>query len=291
MSGYTIKDLETLSGIKAHTIRMWEQRYNFLKPKRSCTNIRYYNNEELKTLLNIALLNKYGFKISHIDRMKPDEICEKVLSLRECCAVQDRIINEMVKEMIDLGTDRFENIIHKYIKAHGIENAIKEIIFPFLERIGILWQTGNIMPAQEHFVSNIIRQKLLVAIDQLGCSKGERICLLFLPEGEYHELGLLFLYYLLKSRGFRVVYLGANVPMKDIESICNTMKPEMAYTHLTGSCQPSYFEKLLVQINSQLPGIHTIISGYPTREFEGQPPADIELKRSFDEVMEHLEAL
>ena len=99
MSGYTIKDLETLSGIKAHTIRMWEQRYNFLRPKRSCTNIRYYNNEELKTLLNIALLNKYGFKISHIDRMKPDEICEKVLSLRECCAVQDRIINEMVKEM------------------------------------------------------------------------------------------------------------------------------------------------------------------------------------------------
>ena len=140
MSVFTIKDLENLSGIKAHTIRMWEQRYNFLKPERSCTNIRYYSNEQLKTLLNIALLNKYGYKISHIDRMEPDEIHAKILTLREAEAYQERIVNELVQEMIDLETEKFESCVNRYIRANGIERAIREIIFPFLEKIGILWQ-------------------------------------------------------------------------------------------------------------------------------------------------------
>src|SRR5690606_7659232 len=192
MSAYTIKDLENLSGIKAHTIRMWEQRYNFLKPSRSCTNIRFYSNEQLKTLLNIALLNKYGFKISHIDKMSSEEILEKVLSLREMEAQQESVVNELVQEMLDLDTDQFECCVNKYIREHGIEKAIQEIIFPFLQKIGILWQTGNIIPAQEHFVSNIIRQKLIVAIDQLPNNPKGKRCMLYLPPGEFHELGLLY---------------------------------------------------------------------------------------------------
>src|SRR5258707_4729100 len=150
MNVFTIKDLENLSGIKAHTIRIWEQRYNFLKPRRTTTNIRYYSNDELKTVLNIALLNKYGFKISHIDRMQPQEIKEKILSLGDAKAIQERIINELVQEMVDLEMERFEKVITNYITAKGIERTVIQIIFPFLEKIGILWQTGPIKPAQEH---------------------------------------------------------------------------------------------------------------------------------------------
>ena len=165
MNAFTIKDLENLSGIRAHTIRIWEQRYNFLKPKRTLTNIRYYSSEELKTVLNIALLNKYGFKISHIGRMQPHEIQERILSLSDARAIQERLVNELVQEMVDLEMDKFEHILNSYISSKGIERTVIQIIFPFLEKIGILWQTGHINPAQEHLVTNIIRQKLIVGIE------------------------------------------------------------------------------------------------------------------------------
>ena len=291
MNDFTIKDLEKLSGIKAHTIRIWEQRYHFLKPQRSCTNIRYYTNDELKTILNIALLNKYGFKISHIDKMQPAEICEKILSLRDEGAVQERVINELVKEMIGLQTEKFEGTINRYIKDHGIEKAIKEIIFLFLERIGILWQTGHIMPAQEHFVSNIVRQKLIVAIDSLPCNPGGKSCILFLPEGEYHELGLLFLSYLVKNQGGRIIYLGANVPMKDVESVITTMKPQMAFVHLTSNPPNFNFEKFLKAVEQRNDNIPTIISGFPTHNYSKALPASIQLKKNLAEVMKVISTL
>ena len=291
MNAFTIKDLEKLSGIKAHTIRIWEQRYNFLKPQRSCTNIRYYTNDELKTILNIALLNKYGFKISHIDKMQPAEICEKILSLRDEGAVQERIINELVKEMIGLQTEKFEEIINRYIKDHGIEKTIKEIIFLFLERIGILWQTGHIMPAQEHFVSNIIRQKLIVAIDSVPCNPRGKSCILFLPEGEYHELGLLFLSYLVKNQGGRITYLGANVPMKDVESVIITMKPQIAFVHLTSNPANFNFEKFIRAVEQRNGNIPTVISGFPTHNYSKALPASIYLKKNLTEVMKVISTL
>lgn len=291
MNAFTIKDLENLSGIKAHTIRMWEQRYNFLKPQRSCTNIRYYSNEELKTILNIALLNKYGFKISHIDRMQPSEICEKILALRDVEAIQERIVNELVKEMVELQTEEFEITIGRYIQENGIEKAVKEIIFPFLEKIGILWQTGHIMPAQEHFVSNIIRQKLIVAIDTVTCNPLGKLCILFLPEGEYHELGLLFLSYLVKSHGCRIIYLGANVPMRDVESIILTMKPELAFVHLTSTSPNFNFERFLKLIDQKTNHIPTIISGYPTRNYHKDTPSAVKFKKCFSEVMDFIESI
>ena len=162
MNKFTIKDLENLSGIKAHTIRIWEQRYSFLKPQRTATNIRYYSNIELKMLLNISLLNKYGYKISHINRMSNDELREKTLTLTSAEAQQERIVNELIQHMVDVDMDQFEKIIDQYIHARGIEKNITYIIFPYLERIGILWLTDHINPAQEHIIKNIIRQKLIV---------------------------------------------------------------------------------------------------------------------------------
>ena len=292
MNDFTIKDLENLTGIKAHTIRIWEQRYNFLKPQRTTTNIRYYTNDELKTLLNIALLNKYGFKISHIDRMQPDEIRERILSLDDANAVQERMVNELVEEMINLDMEKFDRIVTKFINARGIEEMVVQILFPFLEKIGILWQTGHINPCQEHLVTNLIRQKLIAAIETtVSAVKIDKTVLLFLPEGEHHELGLLFMYYLLKSRGARTIYLGANVPMKDVEQVVNLKKPDIAFIHLTGCCPSFNFEKFLHSVQHRFNNTRTVISGQLTQQYREKPPASVQFKRSLAEVMEYLSVL
>lgn len=292
MNAFTIKDLENLSGIKAHTIRIWEQRYNFLKPQRTSTNIRCYCNDELKTLLNVALLNKYGFKISHIDRMQPQEIKEKILSLGDASAVQERVINELVQEMVDLDMGKFEKIIATYMDDRGVERTIMEIIFPFLERIGILWQTGNINPAQEHLVSNIIRQKLIAAIETAeSTTKVHKTFLLFLPEGEHHELGLLFLYYLLRIRGAGILYLGANIPVKDAAYVIRLKKPDIAFSHLTAPDSNFNLGKFLHAIHQSFSNTPVVISGNLIQQYRKSPPDGIHFKNSLSEVMEYLLSL
>ena len=292
MNAFTIRDLENLSGIKAHTIRIWEQRYTFLKPHRTNTNIRYYSNDELKTVLNIALLNKYGFKISHIEKMQATEIRDKILSLGDARAIQERIVNDLVQEMVDMEFDRFEKIIANYIIAKGIERTVIQIIFPFLEKIGILWLTGHVSPAQEHLVTNIIRQKLIVGIEStISPVRLDKTCLLFLPEGEHHELGLLFMYYLLKSRGARVIYLGANVPVKDAQYVIKSKKPDMVFVHLTATAANFNFDKFLQNIHLYFENTRTIISGQLTQQYKKNSPASVEFKKSLTEVMELLSSI
>jgi DNA-binding transcriptional MerR regulator len=292
MNSFTIKDLSNLSGIKAHTIRIWEQRYNFLKPSRSFTNIRYYSNDELKIILNIALLNKYGFKISHIDKMTESEMNEKILSLHQSEAHQDRIVNELIQKMVDLDLESFEMTLNQYISSKGIEKTITLLIFPFLEKIGILWLTNHINPAQEHLVSNIIRQKLISGIENVRTPlKSSKKMLLFLPEGEYHELGLLFMYFLLKNRGIYVLYLGANVPISDVEYVVNFKKPDYLYSHLTTVGQNFNFEKFLSSITIKFKGIPIVISGQLTNTYEKKILPPITFKRSFPEVMEFITSL
>ncbi len=292
MNSFTIKDLSNLSGIKAHTLRIWEQRYSFLKPSRTFTNIRYYSNEELKTILNIALLNKYGFKISHIDKMSELEIREKIFSINNLLAQQERIVNELIQKMIDLDMESFEEMLNEYIAGKGIERTITQIIFPFLEKIGILWLTNHINPAQEHLVTNIIRQKLICGIEAVQTPlKSSKKILLFLPEGEYHELGLLFMYYLLKNRGINVIYLGANVPLKDVDYVVNYKKPDYLYSHLTTVGQNFNFEKFLNNVTQKFKGIPIVISGLLTNTYEKKILPPINFKRSFAEVMEFITTL
>lgn len=292
MNAFTIKDLENLSGIKAHTIRIWEQRYTFLKPERTDTNIRYYNNEQLKTLLNVALLNKYGFKISHIDKMNEVEINDRILSLSLIQAQQERIINSLIQSMVDLNMDSFETILDNFIKARGIERTITQIIFPFLEKIGILWATNHINPAQEHLVTNIIRQKLIVGIESINTRiEADKSVLLFLPEGEYHELGLLFIFFLLRNRGVKVLYLGTNVPLSDVEYLVKMKKPDIAYTHLTSLAHNFNFEKFMNNISNKIKNIPIVVSGQVTQQYRKPSPPGIHLKRSLPEVMEYIAAL
>jgi MerR family transcriptional regulator, light-induced transcriptional regulator len=286
MNSFTIKDLENLSGIKAHTIRIWEQRYSFIKPERTGTNIRYYSNDELKKILNVALLNKYGYKISHIDKMNDGEIKEKILSLNQMEALQERIVNDLIQCMVDIDIEKLEIILDKFIGARGIERTITQIIFPFLEKIGILWLTNHINPAQEHLVTNIIRQKLIVGIDSIVTSlKVNKTVLLFLPEGEYHELGLLFMNYLLKSRGVATVYLGSSVPLKDVAYIVKLKKPDYLYSHLTTVGQNFNFDKFITNITQNFSDIPVIISGQLTCTYQKKIHAPLNFKRSFPEVM------
>jgi len=292
MTKFTIKDLENLSGIKAHTIRIWEQRYSFLKPSRTDTNIRYYSNDDLKTILNISILNKYGYKISHINNMSVNDVQARVAELNLAGAQQERIVNELIQVMVDLDIAGFEKIIDKQIAANGIEKVILRSIFPFFERIGILWQTGHINPAQEHLTTNIIRQKLIVGIDQAKpVLRLKRSFLLFLPEREQHELGLLLVYYLLKKRGAEVFYIGANVPLKDAQFVNDTKKPDFIYIHLTSTSPGFNFEKFLKQTSEKISKPKIIISGFPTHGYKKVLPKNVEFKHSLVELIEFISSL
>jgi len=285
MNSFTIKDLENLTGIKAHTIRIWEQRYDFLKPQRTDTNIRYYSNHELKKILNIALLNRYGFKISHIGKMSDDDIHVKILGINNSEAHQERVINELIQKMIDLELISFELIIDEHIRVKGIEKTIHKIIFPFMERIGVLWVTGHINPAQEHLVSNIIRQKLIVgtqAISNLIPTK--KTALLFLPEGEFHELGILFIQYLLKNRGIGVLYLGTNIALEDVDYVVKYKAPDFIYTHLTSVSNLFSFDRFIQQSQKRFNLTPLIISGRLASLYDKSIPPHVHLKKSLQEV-------
>lgn len=292
MNAFTIKDLENLSGIKAHTIRIWEQRYAFIKPQRTQTNIRYYSNEELKKILNISLLNKYGFKISHINKMSQAEIHEKIISLSNLQAQQERMVNELIQFMVDMNMDKFEEVLDNYIAARGFDKAITQVIFPFLERIGILWMTDHINPAQEHLVSNIIRQKLIAGIETAFTHlDANKLVLLFLPEGGHHELGLLYICYLLKLKGIKTLYLGADVPVADLEFVCRIKKPDYLYTHITSSPGNFNFEKFLSQVHSRMEHFPLIVSGRLTTTYKKPLPPKITFKTSLQDVIDHMSVL
>ncbi|REG81060.1 MerR family transcriptional regulator [Algoriphagus antarcticus] len=235
MSNYSIKDLEQLSGIKAHTLRIWEQRYNLLNPKRTDTNIRYYDDDDLKLILNVAMLNNHGIKISKIAAMSSKDISEEIIRLTDQSVDQNDQIQALTICMIEMDEDRFEKVLSTNIIKLGFEDTVLKVVYPFLTRIGILWLTGAISPAQEHFISNLIRQKLIVAIDgETGNSFGKTF-MLFLPEGELHEISLLFSSYLIKKHGHKVIYLGQNTPNADLISVYKMQKPNYLLTVITSA--------------------------------------------------------
>ena len=292
MSSYTIKDLEKISGIKAHTIRIWEQRYQFLQPQRTETNIRTYSSDELKTILNVSLLNKYGFKISHIDKMSAEQMEEKILSLNQIDAQRERVVNALIKEMVSLNMANFERQMDTYIGQKGIEKTIIEIIFPFMERVGILWVTNHINPAQEHLATNVIRQKIILGIEKLPpvLHYSKRI-VLFMPEGEYHEIGLLYVHFLLKQRGFYVDYLGANVPMVDLRYLSEFQKVDYLYCHLTSPAKNFKIHKFFEQLSEVSKIIPIVISGQLAQAYKGQIAGNIQLKKTLPETISFLESI
>jgi DNA-binding transcriptional MerR regulator len=220
MIHYSIKDLEKITGIKAHTIRIWEKRYGIVEPSRTQTNIRFYSDEDLRHLMNVSILNKYGYKISNIQGMSSDEISKSVIDLTHQDIDNEYMVDNLVMSMIEIDEQRFDKIISSSIIKQGFDYTFENLLYRFLERIGILWQTGAINPAQEHFISQLIRQKLILAIDgQHELRNGYKTFLLFLPENEYHELTLLYLHFIIRKQGHKVIYLGQNVPSVNLKNV------------------------------------------------------------------------
>src|SRR5512145_871377 len=193
MGAYTIRELENLSGIKAHTIRIWEKRYGLIAPQRTSTNIRTYCESELKKLLNISILNRNGLKISKIAQLSSDEINDRINKYTLDIIGTESQMENLTLSMIDMDEHRFEQVFAKSVIKFGFEEAVIKVLYPFFVKIGLMWQTDSVYATQEHFITNLVKQKLFVALDGITISEKEnqKFSFFFLPEGELHELGLL----------------------------------------------------------------------------------------------------
>ncbi len=292
MSRFSIKDIETITGIKAHTLRIWEQRYKLIEPKRTDTNIRYYDDNDLKYILNVSILNNYGIKISEIAKMPYSKIQEMVLVLSEKDSPYESQIKALTAAMFALDEGGFNRLLSTNILRIGLEDTMINVVFPFLHQIGVLWLTGSIHPAHEHFITNLIRQKLFVAIDaQTGLSKGKsRRFLLFLPEGEPHEIGLLFANYMIRSRGHEVIYLGQNQPFEDLKVVFEFYNPEYVLSAVTSGVAEGDIQHFVNTISNSWPEATILLTGYQIVNAKGlNIPDNVVLVPSLDFLKKFLE--
>lgn len=293
MAIYSIKDLEKLSGIKAHTLRIWEQRYGLIVPKRTVTNIRYYDDEELKSLMNIALINKNGYKISHIARMNREQIAEKAASVSINNLAFDTQSDSLTIAMIEMDEYRIERIINTNIQQVGFETTMLEVIFPFLDKLGLLWLTGSISPAHEHFITALIRQKVISVIDSepLPMGKDVKKFLLYLPEGEHQELSLLFMQYLLKSRRHSVLYLGLGIGLNDLQDVYLLRKPDYIFTMVSESFQRQPVQQYVDILSGLFPDCQILMTGHQVVNQPVKERPNITILKSLDDTIHFLNEL
>ncbi len=293
MTVYSIKDLEKLSGIKAHTIRIWEQRYGIIEPKRTKTNIRYYQDADLKLLLNIAVLNKNGIKISKIAKMSEEEIAQKVADFSEINFEYTTQLDALTLSMIEMDEYKFNRIITTNIQQLGFERTMLEILYPFLDKLSLLWLTGSISPVQEAFMSYLIRQKIMVAIDNEAFITGRDVkkFLIYLPEGETQELSLLLMHYFLKSRRNQVIYLGQNITISDLQDACNINKPDYIFTMITESYAHQPVQRYINKLSETFPDVQILLSGYQVVVQSITPPPNTSILKSLDETITFLDKI
>ncbi|PHN01066.1 MerR family transcriptional regulator [Flavilitoribacter nigricans] len=293
MAIYSIRDLEKLSGIKAHTIRMWEQRYDILEPQRTETNIRYYQDEDLKLLLNIALLNKNGIRISKIAKMSEEQIVQEVASLSEVSSEYSSQLDALTISMIEMDEFKFDRIISANIQQIGFERTMLEVIYPFLDKLSVLWLTGSINPVQENFISYLIRQKIIVAIDNepiVGKSRSNKF-MIYLPEGEKQELSLLFMLYMLKSRKLPTVYLGQEISVNDLEDAYEVHRPDFIFTMITENFARESVQQYLDRLCESFPTARILVSGYQVAAQQIQSYENIQVLASLGHVIDFLDHL
>jgi MerR family transcriptional regulator, light-induced transcriptional regulator len=252
--GLSIKDLENLSGIKAHTIRVWEKRYNIFEPQRTETNIRLYSNDDLKKLLNITSILDSGIRISKASRLSTEQINDLILDIQNQSLEAERSINinNLIVATLQCDVLSFDKEFNTYAEQHGIENTIENILYPMLVRIGLMWTASKLNPAQEHFASQLIRQKLFTAIDYLPITQSAQKYLLYLPAKEDHEISLLYAYYLIKKAGLQALYLGPNVPLDDVVACAHLADVTHILFTITIPRSESQMQGYLSQISEKL---------------------------------------
>lgn len=278
MGRYSIRDLEALSGVKAHTIRIWEKRYRLVQPQRTTSNIRSYSGEDLKRIINVSMLNSHGTRISKIADMTPDEVNRRILEMSTSGTDHTIHVDRLIVATIDLDEKAFDHVLADVEQRQGFEGCITGVVYPFLEKIGLLWQTGSINPAQEHFISHLVRQRLIVATASLRTpSRISGKAILFLPEDELHEIGLLYFNYVLRSRGWKTYYLGQSVPHDDLLSVYETHKPDLLLTSLISSPHPGQIETFIQRLSQQCKEATILVSGLRVRNTAFSIPGNVRL--------------
>ncbi|MGN6601539.1 MAG: MerR family transcriptional regulator [Ginsengibacter sp.] len=252
MNYFSISQLARYSGIKQHTIRMWEQRYNALTPNRSEGNTRYYDNNQLRRLLNIASLLEAGYKVSELCKMPDNKLFRLVKELPEkslANEMNEYFVLQLLSAGITYDEINFEKMFAHCLLKYGMRDAYTKVLYPLLSRVGLMWTTDALEPASEHFISNMVRQKLFTAIDALPPVKDLKDSwMLFLPEDEFHEIGLLFAHYLVRRSGRKSVYLGANVPLESLFMAVKEVQPVNLLLFLTHNDLPEETQVLLNEL-------------------------------------------
>ena len=290
MIKYSIKDLEKLTGIKAHTIRIWEKRYQLISPERTSTNIRFYSDSDLKKLLNVSTLNRNGMKISNIVSMDNEEISQRIMDISDTSKDFVNQIEQLIIAMIDMDESRFDRVLSSSVIKMGFDDTVIKILYPFFEKIGILWQIGTVSPSQEHFVSALVRQKIIIAIDgQSGSYKPDsKVFLMFLPSNEWHELGLLFYSYQVKKAGFKVIYLGQSVPYEDLVEVKEKHQIDYLFTSITTPLIQRKYAEYIQQLSISFPDNQIFITGYQTNEYTIELPENVKKINSPDDFVDVL---
>lgn len=294
-SKFSIKDLENLSGIKAHTIRIWEKRYNLFQPNRTETNIRYYSLSSLQKILNISFLNKNGYKISKIASLKPDEITSLVKEIAEINGKHNHYVNELKIAMINFDQNQFFTIYNKLTNEFSFSDIFYNIFVPLLEEIGILWQTDTITPAHEHFIVELIKQRIIANTDKLlntsTVSKKSKVYVLFLPNNEVHELGLLFTNHELINKGKQSIYLGQSVPVESLQFLTSKYDEIIFISSFTVYPDKDHLKTYLTDFESKLlkgSKNKLIISGRMTAFIEKNDNPNIKIFKTSEDVLKNI---
>jgi DNA-binding transcriptional MerR regulator len=287
--GYSIKDLEVLSGVKAHTIRIWEKRYHLLTPARTDTNIRYYNDTDLRRILNVSLLVKSGFKISKVAKWEESMLTKTVLEITEKHTAEPDYVERLILHMLNFDNIGFYKLVNEIIQAKGFEEAMVKVFFVLFERIGTYWQVGSIFPAQEHYVTSILRQKLIAETDKLGIENRNGMNMLFfLPEGELHEMSLLFYAFLARKYGYNVIYLGQFVPFNDLVKVQNHIKIDFVFTAFINPLTKEDLENYLVSVKETFQHQKVFITGWQVRQMLPELPRNVKVIKDYRDFKKYV---
>ncbi|MBN1988533.1 MAG: MerR family transcriptional regulator [Bacteroidales bacterium] len=285
MGKYSIKDVETLTGIKAHTIRIWEKRFNLFNPSRTDTNIRKYSDEDIRLALNISLLQQKGFKISQIARMNTQQVDAEVKRI-----LSDKRNGNIGVEAMLIATSNFnesdlKQYIERAVNAKGVKAIFTELISPFLTRIGALWQAGVLNPAQEHFASNIIKEYLFSQLNRIEESTTTSPLIIFyLPEGEFHEITLLYSALLSKMAKYRVIYLGQTVPLENLIATSKNLKPWALFTSISKRMPSEEVTSHFTHLKRALPSTQLLATGYQVNVEQTALPSYVTVISSQDDL-------
>lgn len=291
MNQFSISQLERFSGIKAHTIRIWEQRYNALQPNRSEGNTRYYDDDQLRRLLNIVSLSKQDYKVSELCAMTDQQLFKLVWELKNEIEnkTEEYFISQLVAAGISYDESYFDKIFSHTLLRYGMKDTYLKVIYPVLDRTGLMWTCNNLAPANEHFISNLFRQKLFTAIDALPSPKPEsESWLLFLQENEFHEIGLLLAHYLIRLSGKKVIFLGSNVPMESVIAAAKEISCDNLLLFLVHRDSELEVCQYLKDLNSRFTGKNIYIAGEQKRLNQIKKTKNVIFLSSVDDLEQQL---